>query len=53
MPCTRLDTQFHHQDEMVAHGLGIEGRERAGRFSRGQWDEVIRLSEKHLTTSAV
>ena len=35
------------------HGLGIEGRERAGRFSRGQWDEVIRLSEKHLATSAV
>ena len=35
------------------HGLGLEGRSRAGRFSRGQWDEVIRLSEKHLSTTGV
>ena len=30
------------------HGLALEGLERAGRFSRGQWNEVIRLSEIQL-----
>jgi hypothetical protein len=35
------------------HGLALEGRGRAGRFSRGQWDEVIRLSEKRLSVTGV
>ena len=50
-----LTAAENHDPGLAAeiHGLGIEGRGRAGRFSRGQWDEVIRLSEKYLTTTAV
>jgi hypothetical protein len=33
------------------HDLALEGLERAGRFSRGQWNEVIRLSELRLEHS--
>jgi hypothetical protein len=32
--------------------LAHEGQQRAGRFGKGRWNEVIRLSEKRLATDA-
>jgi hypothetical protein len=32
----------------IIRGLAMQGRDRAGRFSRGRWDEAIRISELRL-----
>ena len=32
----------------LIHGLAVQGQERAGRFTRGRWDEAIRVSNLRL-----
>ncbi|MGZ4431683.1 MAG: hypothetical protein ACXVYV_08560 [Gaiellales bacterium] len=35
----------------MIRALALQGRERAGRFGKGRWDEPIRISELRLTAS--
>ncbi|MDX6533863.1 MAG: hypothetical protein QOJ13_564 [Gaiellales bacterium] len=32
----------------IIRSLALQGKEREGRFTRGRWDEAIRVSEKRL-----
>jgi hypothetical protein len=33
------------EQERKIHELAVEGRERAGRFGKGRWDEILRIAE--------
>ena len=37
--------------ERQIRDLALEGREQAGRLSRGRWDEIIRIAELRSTKS--
>jgi hypothetical protein len=42
------DAAYHTHDPEVEQQVGelaLQGRERAGRFSKGRWEEIIRISE--------
>jgi hypothetical protein len=32
----------------IIRSLALQGQEREGRFTRGRWDEAIRVSEKRM-----
>lgn len=38
------DTHDTVQERKI-HELALEGRERAGRFGKGRWDEIMRIAE--------
>ena len=37
----------------LIQSLALQGRERAGRFSRGRWDEPLRVSKLRMTPDHV
>jgi len=44
------DAAYHTHDpeiERDVRELAAEGRERAGRFGKGRWDEIIRIADLH------
>jgi hypothetical protein len=45
------DAAYHTHDpqiEQQVRELAAEGRERAGRFGKGRWDEIIRIADLHV-----
>jgi hypothetical protein len=48
------DAAYHTHDpqiEQQVRELAAEGRERAGRFGKGRWDEIIRIADLHVQRS--
>ncbi len=44
------DAAYHTHDpeiERDVRELAAQGRERAGRFGKGRWDEIIRIADLH------
>jgi hypothetical protein len=49
------DAIYHTHDPAIEQQvceLALQGRERAGRFSKGRWDEIIRIAELHSKPAA-
>ena len=45
------DAAYHTHDpeiERQVRELAAQGRERAGRFGKGRWDEIIRIADLHV-----
>jgi hypothetical protein len=44
------DAAYHTHDPQIetkVRELAEQGRERAGRFGKGRWDEIIRIADLH------
>ena len=45
--------ETHDPDlEREIHAVAVEGREKAGRFGKARWDEIIRIAELRGGTEA-
>jgi hypothetical protein len=44
------DAAYHTHDpeiERQVRELAVEGKDRAGRFGKGRWEEIIRIADLH------
>jgi hypothetical protein len=47
------DAAYHTHDpaiERQVRELALEGREKAGLFGKGRWDEIIRIADLHVAS---
>jgi hypothetical protein len=48
------DAAYHTHDpeiERQVRELAVQGLERAGRFGKGRWEEIIRIADLHVPRS--